>query len=247
MPFRHSDSQPDACFKHYAGTREEGEIALGELANTDSIIIFGGLFGSDGRPQPVMQRRCEAAVSLKRHLSHHRHTIVSGGARGLPTEYRRANPNATEASLGSAYCRKIDPSPQGYLEEPYALETLGNIILSTALLIKHDLRRPVFVSELGHISRINTVLTKLFRKSPIVFTSWELREPPKQAIKNYTQQAEKAWEDGISGLLHPYRFADAINGLSGDLEENEKEIKTATEWLFATDPRYTQEYGARKL
>lgn len=233
----------EACFRYFASSRDEAERSLSGLLDADSIIVFGGLFDAMGQPQRTMQRRCEAELSLKRLLPNYKHTIISGGARGV-ADYRQIDPGATEARQAVAYCVSLGADREDYLEESLALETIGNLIFSTVLLFRHGLTRPVFISEMTHLCRMDPAIKKWFGKSsPIKHDYWPLQEPdPYKAIASYADQACRAFEDGRSGLAHPIRFAEAINGLSTDSSRNEKEMKTATQWLFANDTRYAKEY-----
>src|ERR1043166_3977525 len=138
------------------------------IRHGDSIVIPGSHCDPiTGEPIKNLRVRCHAEYALKVRMPHYKKTIVSGGsARGVEA-YRKSNPGATEAEQMLKYARNNGQDLSEYIAEPYALESLGNIIFSTKAILQNHLTTPVFISQPLHAYRLKKVASHWFRRSGI--------------------------------------------------------------------------------
>lgn len=228
----------------------------------------GGLHDpKTGDPIQDARLRCETERWLKNEMQSYRRTILSGGSRGLNTEigtpprsYLELHPSERGTEMGTeAWHMRRWLVEQGepesdYLLEPVALETIGNLVFSTKLLLIYGLTRPVFVSQAHHAFRLQSAASHWFWRSNI--------KAHFRVVQSYNQEASvMAQEKGILDSLSSggsrgfgfsaFRFQHETLSLPPDGWEaptTKWAFEVAIRWLFrfaegSTGLRYPQEYG----
>ena len=131
--------------------------------------------------------------------------------------------------------------PNSYYVDPFAIDTVGNIIFATAWLRKLGLDRPVFVTSEVHLARqVVDICHSWFMKSTVRPLFWGTPdEDPSSASRSLRAQLESYFRDRRQGVGHIFRFSREVRPYYGDLLS----IDRAIEWLFEADQRYKDAYG----
>lgn len=233
-------------------SKEKREQLLEEIcAEADCIIVPGSHVKADGSLSPDLELRCAHELSLRLAIRNYKHTILSGGQLGVSEDYlKNIDSAATEASLMKQYFLKRGGIDSRYIEEPFALDTLSNVVFLTRLLFDRNLSRPVFISQFSQLGRIQPVATHWFGDSGIKPFFWQVHaDNPAKDIQTLVRDTEEAVADTRRGIGHTYRFTRETHKLvSTRWESNYPVIEAATRWLYENvldgkERRYERYYG----
>lgn len=234
-----ADNESDFKLDRFYMTPEKADEYLRKICEeADSIIVPGAKCTVQGGLEKQAEQRCEGERAFKSIMKNYKKTIVSGGRRGVPPEYQKIDPHATEASLMIARNASKGEDPRDYIAEEHALETIGNIVFSARLLLFNNppLIRPLFISEFGHLAIIEVVADRWFGESGISPFFW-----PWSGDLNYLNNSvTQSFIDRRQGMQYYIDFIMDNPPLgSGGWEENAIRFERAVTWLFenATDLR----------
>jgi DUF218 domain-containing protein len=140
--------------------------------HADCIILPGGKCDINGSPTGDLKLRCDYESWLKAYgITNYKYTILTGGARGVAA-HSVQDPTATEARQMKQYCVHNGQPIEHYIEESFALDTLGNLVFSTKELLKRELKRPVFMTQYGHAHQLDLAADHWYGNSGIRPLFW---------------------------------------------------------------------------
>jgi len=197
------------------------------LHSCDSIVVLGAQCESTGLPGQNARARCNWALAFKSRMPSCEFTIFSGGSRGVPKAYlEQVDPTATEAGLMMKYCTEKGGDPTKYILEPYALETVGNVVFSTNLLLQYGLSQPVFLSQLWHLDDIAPVVWRWLLTGGITAEWWWVDSPdPERELEEFEREPQI---DFGAAELQPLSSSGWI--------QNRGALRSAICWLFEKLP-----------
>jgi hypothetical protein len=123
-----------------------------------------------------------------------------------------------------------------YIVEPFALDTLGNLVFSTRLLLIRGLQHPVFVSQTHNLLRLKLAAKQWLGQSGISPHYWMVADfQSKRNIETLNSDAADYLNDDIAGLGHPLNFNAGTISLPSHNWNDEKTklaFDIAIRWLF---------------